>query len=361
MKNIKVALILVVVLMLLVLPVFYFTNSEYFSDPYQELIEQRVDETKPGVAVLLSRGGEIEYIGARGMSNLELGIPLKTDSVFRIGSISKQFTAAAIMILLENDQLALDDDIHKYIPNYPTEDNVITIYHLLTHTSGLPNYTEDAALMDYDLKAPLSIDGIIHRISKHPMRNSTGQEFSYSNTGYVLLGKIIEVVSGKSYQKFIDDEIFQKLDMQNSYYGGRQIIQNRASGYGASRSGHIANAEHVDMSWPYSAGALLSTVEDLNKWFSALRNGTLISQESYKTMTTPGKLNSGRTVDYGFGLDLEQVLGANAVSHGGAINGFTANLHYLIEYDLFVVALSNYESELAFSITKDIVKLAIDY
>ena len=347
---------------------FWLTNACVFADSYQEILDKAVKETKPGVVALLSRGGDIEFVGARGMANLELGVPLTKDSVFRIGSITKQFTAAAIMMLVEKELLSLEDDIHQYIPDFPTEGHVITVYHLLTHTSGLANYTDDYELMTSDIKAPATVDKVIKRFYEHPMTMAPGEAFAYSNTGYVLLGKIIEVVSGKSYPEFIDEEIFKKLGMQNSYYGGNKIIPNRASGYGLSARGFFENAEYLDMIWPYSAGALLSTVEDLNTWFFALRNGDLVSKESYQLMVTLGQLSNGETVDYGLGFDLSDQFGfklsdqfgVSTVSHSGGIHGFTADSYYIVEDDVYVVALTNRLGSLHRKVAREIVKLAID-
>jgi len=320
-----------------------FANTPAKKD-YDDVLERYIDTAGPGVAVIVTQKGKTLYKNARGMANIELQVPLKTDSVFRLGSITKQFTGAAIMILLEQGKLSLSDDLHKYIPDFPTEGNKVTIKHLLSHTSGIANYTEDENIWNKELKTPSTIDEMIVRFAEHPMALKTGEANRCSNTAYVLLGKIIEVASGKSYPEFIEQDIFAKLGMKNSRYGGLQIIPNRASGYSETPEGYV-NSGYIDMIWPHAAGSLLSTVDDLNIWFSALRNGKLITKESYQLMTSPVKLNDGTMSQYGFGfglgLGLYTINKYKAIGHGGGIHGFVTNAFYLPEEDLYVAVLNN--------------------
>lgn len=311
---------------------------------YDTVLTSSVDAEGPGVAVIVSQHGKILYKGARGMANIELQVPLKTDSIFRLGSITKQFTAAAIMMLAEQGKLSVNDDIHKYVPDFPTEDQVVTIANLLSHTSGIANYTEDEYIWTKLLPTQTTLDEMLTEFAKHPMPLKTGEAMRYSNTGYVLLGKIIEVASKKSYADFIEQDIFAKLGMKNSSFGGTQLIANRAYGYSRSESG-VVNADPINMMWPHAAGSLLSTVDDLNIWFTALRSGTLISQASYKAMITPFILNDKTTSDYGFGLGLFEVNKYAAIGHGGGINGFITQAFYIPEEDLYVAVLNNSDSD----------------
>lgn len=310
---------------------------------YDEVLVRYVETTGPGVAVIVTQNGKTLYKSARGLANIELQVPLNTESIFRLGSITKQFTGAAIMMLAEQGKLSLSDNIHKYVPDFPTEGNEVTIKHLLTHTSGIANYTEDENLWNNELQTPTTIDKMLKRFAKHPMALKTGEANRYSNTGYVLLGKVIEVASGKSYSDFIEQEIFAKLGMSNSHYGGHKIIPNRASGYSASENGYV-NADYIDMMWPHAAGSLLSTVDDMNVWFNALRNGKLITPESYQQMISPTKLNDGSFAQYGFGLGLFKLNKYEAIGHGGGIHGFVTNAFYLPEKDLYVAVLNNFDS-----------------
>jgi CubicO group peptidase (beta-lactamase class C family) len=310
---------------------------------YDTVLEKYIDISGPGVAVIVTKNGETLYKQARGLANIELQVPIKTDTVFRLGSITKQFTGAAIMMLVEQGKLSLSDDLHQYIPDFPTEGNKVTIKHLLTHTSGIANYTQDAKIMEMESKTPTTLDRMITRFAEHPMTLKTGEANRYSNTGYVLLGKIIEVASGKTYAEFIEQDIFAKLGMKDSRFGGLQMIPNRASGYSAGESGYV-NSGYIDMMWPHAAGSLLSTVDDLNMWFKALRSGKLVSKANYKLMTSPAKLNDDSMSDYGFGLGLFKLNKYDAIGHGGGIHGFVTNAFYIPSEDLYVAVLNNYDS-----------------
>ncbi len=326
---------------------------------YDAVIEKYVKDTGPGVAVIVTKNGKTLYKKARGLANIELQVPLKTNSVFRLGSITKQFTGAAIMMLVEQGKLSLSDDLHKYVPDFPTENNKVTIRHLLTHTSGIANYTEDENIWLRELQTPTTLDDMIIRFAKHPMALKVGEANRYSNTAYVLLGKIIEIASGKTYAEFIEQDIFAKLAMKNSQYGGLQIIPNRANGYSASKEGYV-NANFIDMMWPHAAGSLLSTVDDLNIWFKALRNGQLISAESYKLMTSPMKLNDDSMSNYGFGLGMFKLNKYDAVGHGGGIHGFATHAFYIPSEDLYVAVLNNYDAGNPSEISRVLAAVALE-
>jgi len=311
---------------------------------YDKVLSSFVDSKGPGAAAIVSQHGKVLYKGALGMANIELQVPLNTESIFRLGSITKQFTAAAILMLEEQGKLSVNDDIQKYVPDFPTEGQVVTIANLLSHTSGIANYTEDEYIWTKLLPTKTTLDEMLTEFAKHPMPLKTGEAMRYSNTGYVLLGKIIEVASGKSYAEFIEQDIFAKLGMKNSLFGGTQLIANRAYGYSRSELG-IINAEPINMMWPHAAGSLLSTVDDLNIWFTALHSGALISKSSYKKMITPFILNDKSTSDYGYGLGMFKVNKYAAIGHGGGINGFITQAFYIPEKDLFVAVLNNSDSD----------------
>ena len=326
---------------------------------YQAILAKHIPANGPGVAVIVSQNDDILYQGAFGQANLEHAIPLTVDSVFRLGSITKQFTAAAIMMLHEQKKLNIKDNIHQYIPDFPTEDNQVTIENLLTHTSGIANYTEDQELFSQEIQVPTNMEKMLLRFAKHPMVFKTGEAMRYSNTGYVLLGKIIEVASGQSYANFIEQQIFLKLGMKSSRYGGSQIIPNRASGYDMGHDG-IVNASHIDMSWPHAAGSLLSTVGDLNIWFKGLRSGQLISKQSYQQMIAPFVLNDGEVSSYGYGLGLSKLNKYKTISHSGGIPGFVTNAIYLPEEDLYIAILANFSGTNLRLITNLLAAVTLD-
>lgn len=343
MKKIITPIITLCALLILMLSSIESIAKSATKSDYEQVLATFVNEGGPGVAVIVSQHGKVLYKGARGMANIEHQVPLKSDSIFRLGSITKQFTAAAIMMLAEQGKLSIKDDIHKYIPDFPTEGQTVTIENLLTHTSGIANYTEDENIWNNLLTTPTTLDEMLIVFAKHPMPLKTGTAMRYSNTGYVLLGKIIEVVSKEKYADFIEQHIFKKLAMNNSQYGGRQLIAHRASGYSTIEDGY-ENAGPVNMMWPHAAGSLLSTVGDLNLWFTALRSGKLISKASYQQMISPFLLNDKTTSDYGYGLGLLEINKYDAIGHSGGIHGFSTNAFYIPDEDLYVAVLYNNDS-----------------
>ena len=219
-----------------------------------QLLSEQFKTGETGAAALVSRKGQIIYKKAFGTANLELNIPMQPNHVFRIGSISKQFTAVAILQLMEQGKLGLQDDITKFIPDYPTHGHKITIEHLLTHTSGIQSYTgmkDFSAISRLDKKP----EELIAFFKNQPMEFAPGTKWNYNNSGYFLLGFIIEKVSGKTYPQYIEEAIFKPLGMINSYYGSdSRIIKNRASSYGKAENVFV-NAEPLSMTLPYSAGS----------------------------------------------------------------------------------------------------------
>ncbi|KZN52123.1 serine hydrolase domain-containing protein [Pseudoalteromonas luteoviolacea] len=307
---------------------------------FTKVMRTELSKGEPGAAAIISKEGEVLFKKAIGRGNLELNVPLKAKSVFKIGSLTKQFTAAAIMILHERGKLSIHDDIHQYVPDFPTQGHIVTIEHLLTHTSGIANFTEDLALLYKEAPAPATLDEILARFAQHPMKFQPGDSVAYSNTGYVLLGKIIEVASGQQYAEFLEEHIFHKLGMHNSHYAGRKIIKNHVSGYDLEGDDYV-NAHHLDTIWPHGSGALSSNVSDMSTWYHALANGQLISKASYQKMTAPATLNDGSVSPYGYGIWTSTLGDYQIVTHNGAINGFKSDALYVPEEALYVAVLSN--------------------
>ncbi|MGD2089270.1 MAG: serine hydrolase [Candidatus Aminicenantes bacterium] len=303
-------------------------------------LEKTYPANEPGASVLAVKDGKIILRRGYGMANLELGIPIKPEMVFRIGSITKQFTSVAIMKLAEEGKLSVTDDITKYLEDYPTHGHKITIHHLLNHTSGIKNYTNIKDLLPL-MRKDMKPDELIDLFKNQPMDFAPGERFLYSNSGYVLLGAIIEKVSGKSYETYIDENIFKPLGMSNSYYGSnKRIIPLRASGYKKEKK-EIRNADYLSMTLPHAAGALLSTVDDLHRWYRALEAGKVLSQKSLEQMYTPAKLNNGKAHNYGYGWGLGTLFGEKTIEHGGGINGFTTYALRVPEKKVFVTVLTN--------------------
>lgn len=293
-----------------------------------------------GSAVLVAKGGRIIYEKGFGMADLEESLPVRSDTVFRIGSITKQFTAIAILQLYEQGKLDLNDEIQKYVADFPRYSNNITIENLLTHTSGIKNLTE---LQGLEIKQTrYSAEELIGLFKGQPLDFQPGEKFRYSNSGYILLGYVIEKVSGKSYADYINSEIFAKLGMSHSFYDDpERIIAHRAKGYELDSSYKLANAAYLNMSFPYSAGGLAMTVEDYLKWYQGLMANRLVRAETLQKALTPFQLNNKTFTNYGYGWAFRDIFGSKAIEHGGRINGFNAKETYLPQQDILVVIFSN--------------------
>ena len=311
-------------------------------DPqFDRILQDYFQPEGPGATAVVVKGGDIVYAGAIGKADVELNVAMAVDHVFRLGSITKQFTAIAIMMLQEEGALAVTDPITNYLTEYPTHGHEITVEHLLTHTSGIQSYTSIPGFMQNETRKDLKLDELIEVFQDMDMNFSPGEEWRYNNSGYILLGAIIEEVSGKSYAEFIQEKIFDPLQMKNSYYGSHsRIIPMRASGY-QPQDGGIANARYLSMTLPHAAGSLLSTVEDLAKWNTAVFDHRLVSEHSLKEVFTPYITSDGENTRYGYGWQIHQLLGSKIYRHGGGIFGFLTTGLYAPEEDVYVAVLSN--------------------
>jgi CubicO group peptidase (beta-lactamase class C family) len=285
-------------------------------------------------SVLVARGDEVLLSRGYGSANLEWNIPNSPSTKFRLGSVTKQFTAASILLLEERGKLKTDDPVKRFMPDAPAAWDKITIFHLLTHTSGIPNFT---SFPDYRSQEPFAAtpETLVARFRDKPLDFQPGEKWSYSNSGYVLLGYLLEKASGESYEKFLQENIFGPLGMKDSGYDSNSaIIPRRAAGYAPGKKGP-ENAGFIHMSIPFSAGALYSTTEDLLRWEQGLFGGKLLSAASLAKMTTPFK------EDYACGVAVHTVSGHKVIDHGGGIEGFHTFLAYYPEDKLTVVSLAN--------------------
>jgi len=328
---------------------------------FDKLFQEIFKPEGSGAAVLVSHKGRVIYHKAFGMANLELGVPLRTDHVFRIGSVTKQFTGAAILKLMEQGKLSLQDEITRFLPDYPTHGKKITVEHLLTHTSGIKSYTDMKEWDPPTHRKDFTPTELIEYFKDQPMDFEPDAECRYNNSGYILLGYIIEKVSGKTYAKYVEDEFFKPLGMKNSYYDDdKPLIKNRASGYSQGDvAGNFVNAPYLSMTQPYAAGSLLSTVEDLNTWTRALHGGKVLKPESLKKATTPYILPDGTNTHYGYGLQMSNLLGSQTVEHGGGIHGFLSDLVYLPKEEVCVAILTNCDCEPPSALTHRVAALVI--
>lgn len=305
------------------------------------VMHELIKANEPGAAVAVVQAGEVIHRQGYGLANIEWEIPVQPDTIFRLASLTKQFTATAIMLLQEQGKLAVDDLLTEFLPEYPTSGHEITVHHLLTHTSGIKSYTSIEGWFPHKIIHDMTPQAICDVFSQIPFDFKPGTQFLYNNSGYHLLGMIIEKVSGVSYEQFIQENIFRPLGMQNSYYMSNEpIIPKRASGYASTELG-FRNADYLSMTQPYAAGALGSTIDDLVLWDRAVREHRLVSAPTQALMFAPVKLTAGKTEDYGYGWALGDYRGQPFVHHGGGINGFSTFMTQFQQAPVSIIILTN--------------------
>ncbi|HEN5528828.1 beta-lactamase [Legionella moravica] len=300
----------------------------------EQVIQSYVADKQFMGAILMAQHEQVVLDKGYGFANLEWQISNTPKTKFRIASLTKQFTAAAILLLEEQGKLKTSDFINKFMPDAPSTWNKVTLFHLLNHTSGIPNYTgfPDFAKFTTSTKTP---EQQIELFRHKPLNFQPGSNFEYNNSGYVLLGYLIEKISGQSYEDFIMTNIFNPLSMNDSGYDSHsKIIINRASGYMVSSNG-ICNADYLDMSIPYSAGSLYSTTRDLLLWEQGLFGGTILSPESLNKMINPFKN------EYGLGVRIHSLEEHKSITHAGGTSGFNTKLIYSPDDKLTVIVLAN--------------------
>jgi len=292
------------------------------------------------MSIGVQRGGEPLLMRGYGLADIENDVPATAETVYRIGSITKQFTAASVMQLVEAGEMGLDDLMTEYLPDYPMQGHEVTIRHLLTHTSGIQSYTGMQSWRP-QVTLDLTDEELVAIFSAEPFNFAPGERYLYNNSGFYLLGMIVGEASGESYRDYVNGHLFEPLGLTgSSYCDERPIIRGRAEGY-EFVGGELLNDEPLSMNQPGAAGALCSTVPDLLSWTVALRSGDVVSEASYERMTAPATLDDGSSTGYGFGLGMGSLVGQPSVSHGGGINGFSTMLAHYPDADLDVVVLSN--------------------
>jgi D-alanyl-D-alanine carboxypeptidase len=298
---------------------------------------------------LVAKGGKIILEKGYGMADIELDIPNTPDKKFRLGSITKQFTATAIMQLQEQGKLSVSDFACKYLDDCPEAWNAVTIHHLLSHTSGIPSYTASLEFSKPQfMRVPLKPLEIVMLSRNKPLDFQPGEGYLYDNTGYLLLGYIIEKVTAGTYASYLQKHIFEPLGMKDSGYDDtRAILKGRAKGYSRGPQG-FRNADYLDMSLPHAAGSLYSTVRDLYLWDRALYTEKILSKQSYEAMTKVVRR------DYGYGLALAPAFDRRQVAHGGGINGFSSWIGRFPGDDAVVIVLSNFEGANASALAKQL-------
>ncbi|MGL5002177.1 MAG: serine hydrolase, partial [Casimicrobium sp.] len=296
----------------------------------------------PGAAIIVTKDGKTVFRRAYGLADVEKKTPLTPDAVMRIGSITKQFTAVAIMMLEEQGKLNLQDEITKHLPDYPAPKQRVTVEHLLTHTSGIRSYTNKPTYAA-SMAKEMTVAQMIDTFKNDPLEFAPGRQFRYNNSGYFLLGAIVEKVSGMSYAEFLAKNVFVPLDMKDTAHEGfeRSGGRKRIEGYGRRADQFVASANTVHMSQPYAAGALISTVDDLARWDAAIAAGKLLKSENWKRVFTPYTLSDGKKSAYGYGWNIGKTRGRESIEHGGGINGFLSHAIRIPSEGVYVALVTN--------------------
>jgi D-alanyl-D-alanine carboxypeptidase len=321
------------------------------ADQIDDYVKGQMGEHRiPGIALRIIRDGKVTKTATYGYASLELDVPVKAETVFEIGSITKQFTAAGILLLAQDGKLSVGDPISRYLNGTPVAWTNIKIRHLLSHTSGIKSYT---GLTGFELTRHLTQEQFIHAIGEHPLEFQPGESWKYCNTGFNLLGYIIENVSGKQYWEFMNERIFRPLEMTATRdRRPGDIIPNRAAGY--EQTNHVRINRDYDLTDVFAAGAIVSNVEDLTKWNAALDCDAILNVSSKEQMWTPTKLNNGKATKYGFGWFIESVEGHKNMGHGGSTSGFSASIQRFPDDRLSVILLSNADEQIATTLARHI-------
>jgi len=310
---------------------------------------QRQAQKIPGVSLAVCRDGKIVKAAGYGLANVELDVPVRPETIFQTGSVGKQFTSMAVMMLVEEGKIGLDNKLTKYILESPAIWKDVTIHHLLTHTSGIADYGGEEDTMGkgvINFRKDYTEEELVQAFAKMPMGFAPGAKWSYSNTGYVLLGIVIHRVTGEFYGDFLQQRVFRPLGMTSTrIISEADIVPHRSSGYRLAK-GELKNQEWVSPTLNTTAdGALYTNVLDLAKWDAALYTTNLITQSSFDALWTPVKLTDAKTYPYGFGWSLEPKNGRRAVSHDGAWQGFTMSIARYLDDRLTVIVMTNLDSD----------------
>lgn len=326
--------------------IFNFSYGQPKVDKLDKLISTYAEYGIFNGSVLVAEKGKVIYKKGFGLADMEWNIPNQPDTKHRLGSITKQFTATLIMQLVEQGKLKLDVPISTYLPDYPKKNgDVITIHHLLTHTSGIPNMTSFPGFLKNVSRNAYSPQQLVNMSADSTLEFKPGERFAYSNSGYLLLGYIIEKVTGRSYEQLLQEKIFTPLKMNNTGYDHHEtLLKNRARAYEKKGRSYV-NADFIDMSVPHAAGALYSTVEDLYLWDQALYGNQLLKKENMVLLFTK-HIPSGESY-YGYGWVIGEIPLGNTgerietIGHGGGINGFNTQITRISSDKSFIVLLNN--------------------
>ncbi len=317
------------------------TNEAGFKKLDGYLTDLISKKRSPAISVAVVENGHVVYAKGFGLANLEQDVEANASTVYRIGSITKQFTATMIMQLVKEGKLSIDDSIEKVLPEMPKAWAKVTVKNLLNHTSGIKSYTELEGLMEKDAMQPTTPLGIIKKVENEPMDFEPGTKWHYNNTGYELLGLTIEKLDKRTFAESLKERILSPLGMAHTYFvSEKSIVRYRAQGYSFGKSGY-EHAQYLNMDWPYAAGSMESTVLDLAKWDEALYSDKILPRELLAKMWEPTVLADGTIQNYGFGWGTSKLNGQQLVEHGGGIHGFTTHIRRVPSKGMTIIVLTN--------------------
>ncbi|MEQ8473641.1 MAG: serine hydrolase domain-containing protein [Marinoscillum sp.] len=317
-------------------------SQESQTHAIENFLQKEYSENKPGAVIMIAKEDQTIFKKAFGLSDIKKGKPIKTDMIFQIGSMTKQFTSAALLQLVEQGKVSLDDPIQKYVEYFPIKKFPITIHHLLSQTSGIPEFFDIDEEELHLLSQEHTPEQLISYYKNLPLEFEPGTKFQYSNSNYPLLGIVIERVSGKSLKEYMRMNLFEPLKMSSTslWYNDEMKRKRIAKGY-RIYEGELTSSPTIVGSVPYAAGAIVSTVDDLLKWNRELKNRTILTDFVVDNLITEKKTTLGTGTGYGYGFFIKSLLGLKTIQHGGNMYGFTSYGLYLPSEDLFVCILAN--------------------
>lgn len=324
-----------------------------------DLVEEAMEDGPiSGVSVVISRGARVIHASGYGYADIENELPITPETVFHLGSITKQFTAATVIQQVEEGRIDLDATVTDYLPDF-TEYAHITVEQLLNHTSGIRDYTAIESSWEV-----LGLDMIPLRVTdyfrREPLDFASGTRFSYTNSGYVLLGLILEAVTERPYGGLLNEEIFVPMSLSASAYcDDRRLVPNRAQGYEVTEEGFV-HSRYLSMSQVFSAGAICGSAMDLARWIRTLARGAIVGRRGYERMTTPGQLADGSRIEYGYGLSVGYFEGHHRVGHVGGILGFMGQVSHYADDNLTIVVLTNTEGSKAAQLESAIARFVLE-
>lgn len=320
--------------------------------------EEMRSSMTPALSVVVLRKGHIVKMAGYGFSNLETKSRANVDTVYENGSMGKMFTAAALMLLVERGKVSLEDPFSKYFPEAPPSWSAIKIRHLLNHTSGLPDYL--ASSVGLDSSHEYSMEEVLAEVAKRPLDFPAGAAWSYSNTGYLALGFVLEKVTGKSYEELMKAMVFEPLGMRNTLINDiEKVVPNRAAGYYLGDGELRKGDEKTQCFAAFPDGGMITTVRDLAKWDAAILEGKLLKPSSWEAMMSPGRLDTGRGLTYGFGWFMRPAIGKRVVDHGGNMTGFNADIYRDVTAQTTIITLANIGGLSARHVTERIAQEAL--